>query len=143
MPDVRIYQTDDGGEIDFVNGAPTMAAGIESAAYLSLFGGNERDAGNVSTEKLQWWGNFGEQLPERTYRSETQHLLTSIVAIPANMRRVQDAVTRDLAWMVTSGVVDSVDALVTMPRVRGIHIELAFVVGNETYSVGLDADWEA
>lgn len=140
MTDVRLYQTADGGEIDYVNGAPEMSSGLESAAYLSLFGGNERDAGDEATAHLQWWGNFGETMPERTYRSETQHLLRSLPAIPLNLRRVEDAVERDLEWMVGT-VVSSVTIAVTMPAPNRFRIALEFAVTDETFAIDFDGRW--
>ena len=97
MTDVFICNTPDGGEIDIVGGAVTLNGGIESAVYLSLFGGNSDDAGGQD-RSLEFWGNIGEQQNEQQ-RSRTQHLLESIPPSSSNLRRIEDAVRADLAWM--------------------------------------------
>lgn len=129
--DVLLYQGNDDGEIDVVNGVVTMSGGLETAAYLSLFGGNEQDDGR-SDSPLQYWGNYGET-PDRQYRSETQYLLRSIPAIPANLRRLEDAATRDLGWFVSSGAATSVSASATMPGPGRIRLVVSIdeeVIGD-------------
>src|SRR5688572_30669781 len=102
MSDIRLFHDDDGGDIEYVNGQAVMSDGLETAVYLSLWGGNEQDSGGDETERLQWWGNQGELIESRKYRSETQNLLRSIPAIPVNLLRIQDAVEHDLEWMLES-----------------------------------------
>lgn len=117
--DVLLFQTPDGGDIEVERGRVAFSGGLGTAAYLSLFGGNEQDSGRAD-DPLTWWGNIDESQPERQYRSETQHLLRSIPAIPANLRRLEQAAERDLSWMVP-GVASAVSATASMPgrnRVR-------------------------
>jgi phage gp46-like protein len=105
MTDVQIYQTVDGGEIDYVNGQAVMTPdGIAAAGYLSLFGGNEDDSGDEVDNRRQWWANLSETDPDRIYRSETQNLVRTLPLIPANLKRIEDAAARDLAWFETSGL---------------------------------------
>ena len=51
--DVLLYHTPDGGEIEMVNGLVTMSGGLETMAYLCLFGGNEEDDGRPGHDQLQ------------------------------------------------------------------------------------------
>jgi phage gp46-like protein len=120
--DVRLFHTADGGEIELARGS-TMADGLETAVYLSLFGGNERDSGLSADDHLQWWGNLSELDQQRQYRSETQHLLRSLPAIPANLRRIEDALTRDLGWL-TADIATKVTAVATIPRLNSIAIDV-------------------
>jgi phage gp46-like protein len=134
MTDVLLQHTANGGEITFEQGLLVMSpTGLETAAYLSLFGGNERDSGLASTEKLQWWGNLGERDAARQYRSETHYLLRSLALIPANLRRFEDAAKRDLAWMVSS-VATAVTATATMPALDTVRLVVGIVIGDETIS---------
>jgi phage gp46-like protein len=140
MADVRLYQSDDDGEIDFVAGQLTMADGLETSAYLSLFGGNERDSGLTDGEALQWWANFEEPVAERRQRSQLQALLQQIPATPANLRRVEDAALADLAWMG-----DALDATVaveaSMPALDTVSIHVSITIGNTTYEFDFASTW--
>jgi len=120
LSDVKLSQTDDDGEIEAVDGVVTMGDGLASAVYLSLFGGNEQDDGTTDN-KLQWWGNAGEP-PDRQQRSALQHLLRSLPAIPANLRRLEAAAGRDLAWLVPAGAATRVLTVATMPGLNTIRV---------------------
>lgn len=101
--DVLLYQTDDDGEIIISGGLVEMSGGLQTAAYLSLFGGNENDdglAGNAET----WWGNALENEKSLKFISETQYLLEALPITSANLLRVEDAAKRDLAWFKDTGV---------------------------------------
>ena len=130
--DVRLYQKDgDGGEIDFVNGQAVMDDGLETAAFLSMFGGNDDDSGLDGDKPRQWWANFEEPDAVKRHRSETQFLLNSIALIPANLRRVEDAANADLAWMVETGLAGFVSAAATMPALNTIKLQLKIEVQGQ------------
>lgn len=137
--DVLHFQTTDGGEIESINGVATMSSGLETAAYLSLFGGNEDDDGSDGNPK-NWWGNLDEPETANHYRSETQYLVQSLVATSANLRRVEDAANRDLAWMVTSGVVKTVEAVASIPGLNRLKIVIT-MNGDET--IEFVENWKA
>ena len=132
MTDVRLFNTDDGGEITVENGRFEMSDGLETAVYLSLFGGNEDDSGSEGDDRRQWWGNLGENEPSRQYRSETQHLLRALPLLPASLRRIEDAVKRDLGWMVPSPA-RAVDARATIPALNTVRIDVAVEVDGKTF----------
>lgn len=119
--DVKLVQTIDDGEISVEGGITEMDGGLETAAYLSMFGGNEDDDGRDGNLKT-WWGNLDELDPAGKYTSETQHLLQSIPAISANLRRIEDAVTRDLAWFISEKVASSVTVEARIPGVNKVKI---------------------
>lgn len=127
MSDVLLRQTDDGGEIFVENGLALMSDGLETAAYLSLFGGNEADGGDTAGLAMQWWGNIDEPEPARRYRSETQALLRALPAVPRNLRRLEQAAARDLAWMIAAGVARSVDVAATIPAVNRVQLTVTIV----------------
>ena len=138
--DVRIYQTNEGGEIQYVNGQPTMADGLESAVFLSLFGGNRDDAGGDATRDRSWWANADEPDQSRVYRSETQNLLRSIPAVPANLTRIEDAANRDLAWMLDS-VADAVVAQATIPKLNAVTITVSIEIDGQKFPFTFGAPW--
>lgn len=119
--DVLLYQTDDDGEINVVNGIIEMSGGLETAAYLSLFGGNEDDD-NRNDNAFNWWGNLDEIDRTNQYRSETQNLLQSIPATTGNLNRITDAANRDLSWFIDKKIVSSISVIVSMPGVNKIRI---------------------
>lgn len=121
--DVLLYQTDNDGDIIVEGGLVLMASGLETSAYLSLFGGQEQDDGRDENSQ-NWWGNIGEE-PDKQYRSETQYLLRSLPAVPANLRALEDAAGRDLAWMVSTGAATSVVVEASMPALNRVTIVVA------------------
>jgi phage gp46-like protein len=133
MTDVLLRQTDDGGEITVDNGLALMSDGLETAAYLSLFGGNDDDAGDAASERRQWWGNLDETERASRYRSETQYLLASgLPAVPANLRRFEQAAGRDLAWLVETGTARSVAVSASIPALNRVHFEVDIVTPTKT-----------
>jgi phage gp46-like protein len=130
--DVLLFQTPDGGEILCVAGQMQLTEGLDTAAYLSCFGGNSDDSGQTSDVALEWWGNKGETDPAKKYRSQLQHLLKTLPLIPANLPRFEDAANADLAWMADSGVVDSIAARATMPGINQVKVDVAMVINGKT-----------
>lgn len=140
--DVLLCQTDDGGEINVENGLVQMSGGLETALYLSLFGGNEDDDGRPDNSKT-WWGNRSEPQAETRYTSETQYLLRSIPAIPANLRRIEQAVLRDAAWMLSAGVASDVSAEASIPGFNQIKIVVKIDARADENSFEYTENWKA
>lgn len=129
MTDVLLRQTSDGGNITIQGGLLLLAEGLETAAYLSLFGGNEDDPAEADTS-LAWWGNLLDAEPERAYRSETQYLVRALPAIPANLRRIEQAAGRDLKWMVDTGAARSVTAEARIPALNRVSLALVIITAT-------------
>jgi phage gp46-like protein len=127
MTDVLLRQTNDGGDIAAENGLVALSDGYESAAYLSLFGGNIDDAGDDGSRRAQWWGNLDEGDAARLYRSETQWLLRALPAVPSNLKRLEQAAGRDLAWFVSSGLATSVAVSASIPAVHRVRLTVNIV----------------
>lgn len=132
MTDVLLRQTNDGGDITVENGLTLMSDGLETAVYLSLFGGNLDDGGDPASEREQWWGNVDEPDADRRYRSETQHLIESLPTVPNNLRRIEQAAARDLDWMLGAGILKSIAATASIPGVDQVRLELELVLINGT-----------
>lgn len=84
MSDVLLFQTVDDGEVEVMNGVVTLTDLPGSAAYISLFGGNQDGAA--------WWADPG-------ITSRTQQLLDELPPTSGNLLRLADAVKTDLTWM--------------------------------------------
>lgn len=121
--DIKLFQTDDDGEISVAGGVVAMNGGLETMAYLCLFGGNQDDDGADGNPRT-WWGNLAENETERHYRSETQYLLRSIPATSANLRRIEDAVRRDLKSFLTAGIATEIEVSVTVPELNRVKINI-------------------
>lgn len=140
MADVLLRHTDDGGEMSCVNGVITTADGLETAAYLSLFGGNEADNGLADGVKQQWWANFEEPVPERRMRSQTQALLAGIPCVPFNLLRIEDAAKADLAWM-EKALSATVSVVASIPALDRVQIDIEIRIGQTKYTFDFQADW--
>jgi phage gp46-like protein len=133
---VRLYHTVDGGELGVVNQQIEMNGGLETAAYLSLFGGNESGA--------EWWGNdFVTGNTSDRQVSETQRLIYEIPATSANIRRLEDAVRRDLNWMITDGVAKSVEANVRITGVGRVEIVVVILSHDAEYKATFSENWKS
>lgn len=140
--DVLIFQTVDGGEVEIVGGRVTGDSPPATAAYLSLFGGNELDGNIESTDHLQWWGNLIEDDESRHYRSETQHLLRAIPAVSGNLRRVEQAAARDLAWM-KADLDAVVTAVASLPALNRLRLDITINIRGLVYQYSFVNLWQA
>lgn len=140
--DVKLFQTDDDGNITVENGLVEMSGGLETAAYLSLFGGNEDDDGRADNP-ANWWANLDEVDPTREYHSETQNLLQGLPATTGNLRRIEDAAGRDLAWFVDSGVASSVSVSASIPGINRIKLTIDIEAVGQESSFEFVENWKA
>lgn len=140
--DVLLCQTNDEGEINVQDGVVEMSGGLETAVYLSLFGGNEDDDG-LENSSATWWGNLDETEPARQYRSETQNLLKTLPATTGNLRRIEDAANRDLAWFAQNNVASSVSASASIPGLNKIKLTIDIEAVGEESSFEFVENWKA
>lgn len=129
--DVLLFQTPDGGEVRCTNGQLALTEGLDTAVYLSCFGGNADDSGGAADSSKQFWANFDEPDPLKKYRSELQFLLRKLPLIPANLPRFEEAANADVAWL-TESVAESVAARATMPGINKVAIAIAVVINGKT-----------
>lgn len=135
MTDVLLFQTNDGGEINYINGNPEMTDGLETAVYLSLFGGNLDDLGTAADDSKQWWGNVDETVPERRYRSETQALvLRGFAVVTSNLPTIEDAAQRDLAWLVSTGIAGQIEVEASVPGFNRLALEVSITQGDSEFA---------
>jgi hypothetical protein len=139
--DVFVYQTADDGDITVEGGITQMTGGYESAIYLSMFGGNEADSGEEKDNSKQYWGNHLETEQAKKLRSETQHIIEGLPATSSNLRLLEAANLRDLAWMNDSVTDLTSNARITRPNWVEITIKYEAVGRPET--IKYSANWEA
>tara|TARA_R110000737_G_scaffold290683_1_gene297279 strand:- start:4679 stop:5125 length:447 start_codon:yes stop_codon:yes gene_type:complete len=140
--DVSLFQTDDDGNITVEGGIVTMSGGLETSAYLSLFGGNEDDDGRADNQ-ANWWGNIDEVDPAREYHSETQNLLQALAATTGNLRRIEDAANRDLSWFSTNKIASSVNVVASIPGINRIKLTIDIEAQGEESSFEFVENWKA
>ena len=139
--DVSLFQTNNDGDIIVADGVVEMSGGLESAAYLSLFGGNEDDDG-LSNNKFIYWGNIDELDPTGQYRSETQNLLQGIPATTGNLRRIEDAARRDLQWFLDKKIASVVSVVVTIPELNRVKITIKIEAQGVESSFEFVENWK-
>lgn len=142
MTDVLLFQTPDNGEVEIEGGLVTLTPGLDTAAYLSLFGGNWKDDGSQNNRQT-WWGNLGEQDPSRRYRSETQYLLGTIPATSRNLRRVEDAATRDLQWLLDEAIASSLTVSASLIGLNRVKIEVIIRAEGDESQFNYTENWRA
>lgn len=139
---IRIFQTDDGGEIDIENGILAADGGLDSMAYLCLFGGNEEDDGRDENPR-KWWGNLTEQDTARHYVSRTDEILLRCDPIPANLKRVEDAALQDLGVFLSAGVASSVTVAASIPALNSIRIAVTIEADGAEQQFEYVENWRA
>lgn len=118
--DVHLFDSVDGGNV--MDDLETRD-GLETAVYLSLFGGNALDDGrpqNLST----WWGNIGENEAAKQYKSEAAFLLRTVPPNTANLKRIEAAAARDLAWLVPE-YVNKIQVKAFMPKLNAVNLTVS------------------
>ena len=140
--DVKLFQTIDDGNITIEGGITEMSGGLETAAYLALFGGNEQDDGRVDNPN-NWWGNINEDDPARQYRSETQYLLRSLPVITSNLLKLEDAAVRDLQFFLDENIASSVSVVATIPGLNKIKLTITIEASGEESTFEFTENWKA
>lgn len=107
MSDVLIFQTVDDGEVEVVNGVVSLTDLPGSAAYISLFGGNQDGAA--------WWADDG-------MTSRTQQLLDELPPTSGNLLRLADAMSTDLAWMTAAPYSWTVNTSAFIPALNRVTL---------------------
>lgn len=134
MSDVRIFQQPEGGDIECIAGQITMDDGLASAAYLSLFGGNEDDSGDDADLPREWWANKTESDANKKFRSRTQSLLRGLPLTSGNLSLVEDAAAQDLQWMLDTKLADFVGASASIPALNWIKIEVRIEIQGKVFA---------
>lgn len=110
--DVLLFDTGDGGQISILNGLVMPDKRFSTAAYISLFGGNDDDMGRVDNNKT-WWGNrFSNISNNELVVSRFQSLTKKLPLTSKNIALAEQAARDDLNWMIMEDVADEVSVAV-------------------------------
>ena len=130
--DVLFFQTNDDGNIISKNGIIEMTGGFESAVYLSLFGG-----------QVDYWGDIAEDDPDFKTKSETDTLIDNLPSVPANLRRLEQAAQRDLAWFISKRIANTVSVTATMPGVDRVRLSITITAEGVETTFNFTQNWRA
>lgn len=142
--DVLLTDTLDGGLLHLEDGLIVPDKKFTTATYLSLFGGNPNDGGEVDS-KDTWWGNkmLGVAGNEKII-SRFQKIIRSLPLTGKNVALAEQAVQDDLRWMLDEGIADEIQVDI---RELGLHqITVAIQVKKDGQLIeddAYDVYWEA
>lgn len=142
MTDVLLFQTDDDGDILLEGGLIRTEQGLETAAYLTLFGANEEDSGSPSDDSIQFWGNLLEDDPLRKLRGRFQNLCRTLPVTSANLQLLQEAAEADMLWFVEAEIASTVSLEVSIPAVSRVRVDVDLTVSTRVYNFSFDGTWE-
>lgn len=131
--DVLLVSTPDGGDIVLRDGLIAPCRNFDTAAYLSLFGGNRGDADGRPKET--WWGNLipGTERAE-WMQSEFGATVEGRPLTAATLRQAAQAAERDLAWTKDEAGADDVSVRLAAESSR--RVELAVDITQDGQSAG-------
>ena len=128
--DVRVTNSEDGGEIIFERGQPEMDEGLETAVYLSMFS-SPGWWGNAISEKAAQLGSDLESIQSRTLSNQTR-------------LDAEEYARQALAWMVSEGVAKSVTVAGSIPRADILGLVVTIEQPNGTVvTLRYQVNWSA
>lgn len=130
MTDVLLRQTINNGDINLDAGVVELSPGLETAAYLSMFGG------------FDWWGNVDETVPERQYTAKTQTLLETLPPSSRNLLRIEEAAKADLSWFISDKVASSVEAVATIPALNQVKLVISIRAEGQEEDFEFTENWK-
>lgn len=142
--DVLLFDTEDGGEISVINGLVIPDGGFRTAVYLSLFGGNKDDGGEVASG-YTWWGNRLEGVSENEKLvSRFMSFVRSVPLNSKNLKIAQDKAKEDLKWFLDDDIADSVEVEILDEGNNRIQLNVRIEKSGEIIESGKYAlQWEA
>ena len=132
MSHVLLLASNDGGEIDIVNGVTTMSAGLETAVYLSLFGVNS---------DVEYWGNYLTDKPEEKLQGKTDRFLTGLPVSSGYINEIKRVVNEDLTWLIDIGIATEIEVTVTIPTMNTYHITVD-ILGEDSNESIYNINWQ-
>lgn len=131
-----------GFSIEVLSGIVTMTQFFETAAMLSLFGGNRKDDGSPDNPE-SYWGNLLESDPDFRYVSRTQNLLESLPLTSASLLQIQEAAELDLAWFISKRIANSIIVEVTIPAQNRVQIDGTIRAVGQEFDFSFTQNWKA
>lgn len=128
--DVKLYNTDAGGDIVYTNGQPVMDGGLETAAFISVF------------TKEEWWGNEfaikeSEKIGSRFLDLQNESLTSKTV------RDAEEAVKDSLEWMLDTGLASNIDVQAFIPQQSRLDVQIKIFRPELAETFEFSANWES
>lgn len=135
--DVYLYDTDNGAEISVVNGLIIPDKGFRSAVYLSLFGGNKEDTGEVINVQTWWGNNIESNFENEKLVSRFQSFINSVPMTSKNLTIAEEKVQEDLKWFIDDGIADTVDVNITEVNRKQIEVKIVISKAGQLIESGI------
>lgn len=134
--DVLLYDTLDGAEIEIENELVMSDEGFRTAVYLSLFGGNSDDTGEVVNNKT-WWGNcLDGVLESEKLVGRFVAFVRSVPMSSKNIALAESKAWQDLQWFLDDGIADSVEVEITSGEKNKINLSVEIEKDGEILETG-------
>ena len=129
VEDLLIYETGNGGDLALLGEDIATTSNITNLVYLALFGGNVEENTTEETAlqltREDWWGN---ELFNLDFNSNTERTLQNVSLNSAGIRKIEDAVKKDLLFLNEIGTTEVNVSLISHTKVR---IFVKFIQKNE------------
>lgn len=123
MGDVLLQSTLDGGDIVIENGFVKDCRNFDTAAYLSLFGGNKKDLN--ARQKETWWGNLIPGTKRNEWmQSEFAATVNGLPLTSGNLLKARQAAERDLDWIKKDAGADKISAALKAENPARVRLEV-------------------
>lgn len=144
MADLKLTETNDGGDLIVLGSDLEVINGFENMIYLALFGGNIEESTrkyNPTEQRFDYWGNdlFAQNDSSIQFNSETERLLNNIAISSSSRLLIESAVKNDLAFMTDFG---TLTVLVSLTAVDRIEISIKFQEPNSFSSNDFTYIWD-
>ena len=139
--DVSLFQIDDNGEICIDAGIVKMDGGLQTAAYLSLYGGNTFDSAQ-NENSLEWWGNGLENEEAKKYRSRFQFQQSRLPITSGNRIKFEDAAREDLQWLLDEKIASEITVSVTIPKLNRLAVSIIINAFGELSVFEFTENWQ-
>ena len=140
--DILLNKSNNNGDICVENGAITLTGGFETAIFLSLFGGNENDAGG-SDRTNQYWANINEISDDVKYISQTQFLLNTIPLTSSNLLRIEDTIRQDLNWLISLNIASNIGITTSIKGFNKLQVTINIRADGNENEFTFTENWKA
>ena len=121
--DILLFSTGDGGDIENINGEPTMDGGFESGAELTI---------NESDGKPHWMDEYKTESEKSD--SEFMNFIKGNLKTIKNLNQAVLLAEKDFAWFINDGIADTVNISIDDLSVNRIRLNVEILANGETLS---------
>ena len=142
MGDVLLQSTLDGGDIVIENGLVKDCRNFDTAAYLSLFGGNKKDLN--ARPKETWWGNLIPGTKRNEWmQSEFAATVNGLPLTSGNLLKARQAAERDLDWIKKDAGADKISASLKAENPARVRLEVEITKSDAAIAGGAyELQWQ-